>query len=339
MRAPYVREFAASLEAAGEIAGVAFDLIKTASGGLDFVCGGGAVLFGAVTKDGRRVRIKCYREHDPRRSELYSALESLPAQPYGVVGHYVEHGLAVVCDDRVVECDVLVVPEQEGVTLDRAAAELCREGRGEALSALAENWDKLVWWLMSMPWAHGDLKPDNVIVTPEGLRLVDFDAAWVEGMTTPRTEIGSADYNHPLRSHTMESKHVDDWGAALISLNLHLLAADPSLMHSGEFPVRAEQVVSGCFIKQIRCCTSNLNPILYTLTKILSESSFPEIEGLAAVFAPAVPFDASRVEPFNVASRWGLRCCTTIVRPAVWCDIVARDGVWYGIIEGRRVPL
>ena len=42
------------MEAAGEIAGVAFDLIKTASGGLDFVCGGGAVLFGALAEAGEK---------------------------------------------------------------------------------------------------------------------------------------------------------------------------------------------------------------------------------------------------------------------------------------------
>ncbi|UKI39907.1 MAG: hypothetical protein L6V35_04035 [Alistipes putredinis] len=86
--------------------------------------------------------------------------------------------------------------------------------------------------LLKEEWAHGDLKPDNIIITPSGHgRLIDYDAAYVPDSGFDSTpEIGTPAYQHPLRDTGMYDKHIDDYPSALLSANLHLIALAPHLM-------------------------------------------------------------------------------------------------------------
>lgn len=44
------------------------------------------------------------------------------------------------------------------------------------MSQVAYNFSKMASWLLSQDFAHGDIKPDNIIVKENGnLVLVDYD--------------------------------------------------------------------------------------------------------------------------------------------------------------------
>ena len=87
---------------------------------------------------------------------------------------------------------------------------------------------------MSQPFAHGDLKPDNILVTVDGaLVLVDYDGMYVPAMQGQKArELGSPDYRHPLRTEDCFNEHIDDFPLALIGMSLKAIALDTSLLQN-----------------------------------------------------------------------------------------------------------
>ena len=90
---------------------------------------------------------------------------------------------------------------------------------------LTDNFRKLSIWLLSQPFAHGDLKPDNILVKKDGsLVLVDYDGMYVPAMQGQRArEIGSPDFRNPSRTEDDFNKEIDNFPIVSILLSLELL--------------------------------------------------------------------------------------------------------------------
>ena len=88
----------------------------------------------------------------------------------------------------------------EGKTLDKYLRENLDDKY--ALEMLAYRFSQLSQWLILQPFAHGDLKPDNILVREDGmLVLVDYDGMYVPAMKGQKArELGSPDFRHPLRT-------------------------------------------------------------------------------------------------------------------------------------------
>lgn len=127
--------------------------------------------------------------------------------------------------------DVVTGEWIEGVTLRDATLQAALAGDTPQLERLAYAFDREAKKLVSDDWAHGDLKPENIIVDPGGrLHLIDLDAMYLPAFAGETSgELGTAAYQHPARTIRDFDSSLDDFPAALISTALHALALDPQL--------------------------------------------------------------------------------------------------------------
>ena len=130
------------------------------------------------------------------------------------------------------EFPVLLMDWAEGVTLDKYVHQHISDKY--ALQLITYQFCRMAAWLMSQTFAHGDLKPDNILVTEDGaLVLVDYDGMYVPAMQGQKArELGSPDYRHPLRTEECFNEHIDDFPLALIGMSLKAIALDTSLLQN-----------------------------------------------------------------------------------------------------------
>lgn len=127
--------------------------------------------------------------------------------------------------------DVVLDEWIEGETLREAVRRAAGAGDRMRLAGLSAAFDTLAAAMVSDRTAHGDLKPENLIVDPAGaLHPIDFDAAFLPAFAGEQSpELGTAAYQHPARTAADFDASLDDYPAALISTALHALRVDPAL--------------------------------------------------------------------------------------------------------------
>ncbi|MBQ0062492.1 MAG: SEL1-like repeat protein [Prevotella sp.] len=195
-----------------------------------------AVVFKMIDVESRKeYAVKCFTKDQQTRSESYSMISrqlDWLKSPYLLNVHYYEYELFVNTKQSLeTDYPVLVMDWVDGLTLDRYIAK--NIDNNAELNTLFFRFYQLSKWLISSPIAHGDLKPDNILVTDNGeLVLVDYDGMYVPEMKGQEAkEIGSPDYQHPYRTTTEFDEHLDDFSICTILLSLKAIINSPSLYH------------------------------------------------------------------------------------------------------------
>lgn len=166
-------------------------------------------------KDERPMLIRCYLNSAPQHHSLYPK-------------HYHREELPVYnLQGQVSYVDIVLTEWTEGKPLDTFIG-----AADSDYTTLSHNFDRLALTLLNAEEAHGDIKPENIIVDKESnLHLIDFDSR-LSPHIEPSTygSMGTAGYQHPRRAETTYSLDVDDYPIAIISTILAALAADHEAM-------------------------------------------------------------------------------------------------------------
>ena len=184
---------------------------------------------------GKCYALKCFTEDQEGRAEAYRQIaEELEFvdSPYITSVKYLEKELFVDSNCEDDEFPVLLMDWIEGETMETYIAENYTDSY--EMSMLCYRFCKMAAWLRSQSFAHGDIKPDNIIVRPDGtLTLVDYDGMFVPAMKGQKSPtIGTKDFSHPLRTIDDFDETIDDFALASIALSLKAISLDSSLLQS-----------------------------------------------------------------------------------------------------------
>ena len=193
-----------------------------------------AVVFKMLDKrTGKYYALKCFTEEQEGRADAYRQI----ADELGMVDSlyitsvkYMEKELFVDSQCEEDEFPVLLMDWVDGETMEAYIAANYRNQ--SAMLMLSYRFGKMAAWLRTQSFSHGDIKPDNIIVRPDGsLTLVDYDGMFVPSMKGSQSPtIGTKDFSHPLRTVDDFDETIDDFSLASIALSLKAISMKSTLL-------------------------------------------------------------------------------------------------------------
>ena len=193
-----------------------------------------AVVFKMLDKrTGKYYALKCFTEEQEGRADAYRQIADeldMVDSPYITSVKYMEKELFVDSQCEEDEFPVLLMDWVEGETMEAYIA--ANYHNQSAMSMLCYRFGKMAAWLRSQSFAHGDVKPDNIIVRPDGsLSLVDYDGMFVPSMKGCKSPtVGTKDFSHPLRTVDDFDETIDDFSLASIALSLKAISMNSTLL-------------------------------------------------------------------------------------------------------------
>ena len=182
---------------------------------------------------GKCYALKCFTEEQEGRAEAYRQIADeleLVDSSYITFVKYLDKEIFVDSSCEEDEFPVLLMDWIDGETMECYIAENYQDNY--AMAMLCYRFCKMAAWLRSQPFAHGDIKPDNIMVRPDGnLTLVDYDGMFVPVMKGQKSPtIGTKDFSHPLRTVDDFDETIDDFALASIALSLKAISMNSKLL-------------------------------------------------------------------------------------------------------------
>ena len=182
---------------------------------------------------GKCYALKCFTEEQEGRAEAYrqiaDELEFVDSS-YITSVKYLDKEIFVDSSCEEDEFPVLLMDWIDGETMETYIAENYQDNY--TIAMLCYRFCKMVAWLRSQPFAHGDIKPDNIMVRSDGsLTLIDYDGMFVSAMKGQKSPtIGTKDFSHPLRTVDDFDETIDDFALASIALSLKAISMNSKLL-------------------------------------------------------------------------------------------------------------
>ena len=183
-------------------------------------------------RDGKFYAVKCFtKEQDGRAGAYRQITEELKdvTSPYLTSVRYLDKELFVDIGGPMSLFPVLLMEWVDGITLDKFI--LQNLDNTKLLHKMAYKFSRMAKWLLSQRFAHGDLKPDNILITKDlQIVLVDYDGMYVPSMKGQKAkELGSPNFRHPNRTIDDFDEQIDDFPIVIILLSLKAVSLKPNL--------------------------------------------------------------------------------------------------------------
>jgi len=195
--------------------------------------GASAIVFKMVSNNGKYYALKCFTEEQVGRSEAYcmitQQLNCVDSQHLISIKYYEEELLVNSTVTDVKKFPVLLMNWVDGVDMDFYIANNYSDNN--KMSLLCKNFCEMAAWLRSQPFAHGDIKPSNIIIREDGeLVLIDYDGMYVPAMKGQKSPTsGTNVFAHPSRTNDDFDETIDDFSLTSIALSLRAISLDSSL--------------------------------------------------------------------------------------------------------------
>ena len=191
-----------------------------------------ASVFYFTSPGGHRYAVRCFRKHVDDRQRRYGAISDAlygVRSSWKVPFKYLPGEVTVGGRTHPIICMEWV----DGVGLDKHIKEHLADRA--ALRATADAFLQLADDLRAKGLAHGDLQHGNILVTPAGLRLVDYDGVYVPALAGSKAiEFGHRNYQHLERRARPDffGSSLDNFSVWVVYLSLMAVAAEPTLWAS-----------------------------------------------------------------------------------------------------------
>lgn len=175
--------------------------------------------------------LKCFFDLADDQKERFSSISKYVLSDdleYTVDFDYIDKGVLV----RGHWYPILCMPWVHGIPLNFYVQQ--HLSNPERILDLSQKFVEMMTKLNAAGIAHGDLQHGNILVTDEGIRLVDYDGMFVPGMESMTSnELGHRNYQHPGRQAVHFGPWLDNFSAWLIYCSLRALAIDSALWYAG----------------------------------------------------------------------------------------------------------
>lgn len=206
--------------------------LRTTGLGLPLALCGGFALTYAVTVGAKKYALRCFHKESRELEHRYQAISARLKQlnsPYFLNFEFNPAGIRIQGSTY----PTVKMAWASGSTL----AEFLEAKHADraALTRLRAALASLAAYLEQSNIAHGDIQPENLMVSADGstVQLIDYDGLYVEALKGAKaTELGQLNFQHPQRSANDFGPSLDRFSFLTLDVALQVLIAAPTMWAS-----------------------------------------------------------------------------------------------------------
>ncbi len=192
------------------------------------LCGGFALTY-TITTTQNKFAVRCFHKQSKNLEQRYSAVSKKIKQlnsSYFLNFEFQSNGVRVGGNSY----PVVKMAWAKGETL---ASFVEKNYKNKiALQNLNSSLASLSKYLHSVNVAHGDIQPENLMISESGkvIQLIDYDGMYVDDIKSlGSAELGQRNFQHPKRNSSNWDSTLDRFSFISLNLSLRALEKDPNL--------------------------------------------------------------------------------------------------------------